>query len=304
VSIRLTALGLLMLSVLLVGGFFSPVVADPEVTGIAWTALATIVAVGFLWPIVALLVVRVRVSSCPSDAMVGRPFDLGLELRGIGGGIDLRMVGRGQPWRSADVPDRVLLPVTPTTRGRLGALQAEIQLSGPLGIVRARRRVILALPRTLWIAPAPTAERWTLDPAGAGDGNVVSARASLVGDAVRSTRPYRPGDPAHLVHWPSTARSGSLVVRELEPPAGIAVAVVVALNGSVDQDDQTVSRASGLIRAIHSSGGRVALCTFDDGAAHTSVVTSLLEADRLLAAASAGPPGAVPDGWSAVWVGS
>jgi len=76
VSIRLTAFGLLMLSVLLVGGFFSPVVADPQVTGVAWTALATIFVVGLVWPVAALIVVQVRVKSSPSDATVGRAYDV------------------------------------------------------------------------------------------------------------------------------------------------------------------------------------------------------------------------------------
>jgi uncharacterized protein (DUF58 family) len=297
-------LGLLLLSVLLVGGFFSPVLADPEVTGGAWTGLVAIFVLGLLWPIAALVVVQVRVCAAPTDAMVGRPFDLDVELGGIGGGVDLRVLGRGQPWRSADVPDRVALPVTLTSRGLFDEVVAEVQLSGPLGIVRARRRVALRLPRSLWVAPAPTAEQWVPDATILGEASGQSSRASLMGDAVRSTRPYRAGDPAHLVHWPSVARTGSLVVRELEPPAGVGLAIVVSLTGQADRDEVALSRASGLMRAIHATGGRVVFCTHDERGPHTTALGSLIEGDRLLALASPGPPGPVPPGWPVVAVPS
>ena len=38
-------------------------------------------------------------------------------------------------------------------------------------------------------------------------------------DVVRAVRPYVAGDPARLVHWPTSARRGELVVREHDPPA-------------------------------------------------------------------------------------
>jgi uncharacterized protein (DUF58 family) len=200
------------------------------------------------------------------------------------------------------VPNSVALPVTPSVRGRFDELSAEIQLSGPFGIVRVRRSIELRLPRSVWIGPAPSEQIWTPDPMSIGDVSATSPKAALVGDAVRSTRPYRPGDPAHLVHWPSTARSGSLVVRELEPPAAVAVAVVVQLGGIEAADDAAVSRTAGLIEAVHRLGGQVILCTHDDGGSHATPVSSLIEANRLLATAAPGPPGSPPAGWSVLWV--
>ena len=52
--------------------------------------------------------------------------------------------------------------------------------------------------------------------------------------APRGARPYRPGDSRRRVHWPATAHSGELMVREMEGPTAEPVAVVVALPADDD----------------------------------------------------------------------
>jgi uncharacterized protein (DUF58 family) len=42
----------------------------------------------------------------------------------------------------------------------------------------------------------------------------------------RCLREYRPGDPLKGIHWPATARSGSLMVRDFDPPAPEHFAIV------------------------------------------------------------------------------
>jgi uncharacterized protein (DUF58 family) len=62
--------------------------------------------------------------------------------------------------------------------------------------------------------------------------DVVSPR-SHVSDPTRTAtiREYRPDDPQRLIHWPSTARRGSLQVRVLEPATSLHVSLVLDTHG-------------------------------------------------------------------------
>jgi uncharacterized protein (DUF58 family) len=44
-------------------------------------------------------------------------------------------------------------------------------------------------------------------------------------------RDYRPDDPRRLIHWPSTARRGSLQVRVLEPATSLHVSLLLDIRG-------------------------------------------------------------------------
>ena len=46
-----------------------------------------------------------------------------------------------------------------------------------------------------------------------------------------SIREYQPDDPRRLIHWPSTARRGSLQVRVLEPATSLHVSPVLDVRG-------------------------------------------------------------------------
>lgn len=56
-----------------------------------------------------------------------------------------------------------------------------------------------------------------------------SSRLGLIEgfDEFRSVRDYRDGDPPRLIHWRTTARRGSLVVREAEPAASRNLLLIV-----------------------------------------------------------------------------
>ena len=79
------------------------------------------------------------------------------------------------------------------------------------------------------------------------------------GESVRTVRPYVPGDPARLVHWPTSARRGELVVKEQEPPPAQGIALIVDLRG-IDPEG-AASEAAGIGQATLAAGGVVWLGT-------------------------------------------
>ncbi len=109
-------------------------------------------------------------------------------------------------------------------RGVFGVGQVCVASTAPFGLLRAE--VTFAAPdRELVVYP----RRWPLPHVGAGgrEGDGLISRRQTSGAEFYGTRPYRTGDSLRLVHWRSTARRGSLVVRELEQPSLPALTIVL-----------------------------------------------------------------------------
>ena len=115
------------------------------------------------------------------------------------------------------------------------------------------------------------------------------------GDTVRAERPYAAGDPARLVHWPTSARRGEIVVREYEPPPALGVAIVVDLRGPMPE--AAASLAAGVGGATLAAGGVVWCGTFEAGEPVGELVTDARDLGRRLARASDGPPAEAPPEW-------
>ena len=69
----------------------------------------------------------------------------------------------------------------------------------------------------------------------------------------RGVRPYRPGDHRRWVHWPATAHSGELMVREMEGPTAEPVTLEVHLPADADAAERMAERA--MARSSRSSTG-------------------------------------------------
>ena len=67
------------------------------------------------------------------------------------------------------------------------------------------------------------------------------ARRRGRGHDLYNLRAYRAGDEPHLIHWPTTAKSGSLMVRELEEEATEDTRIV--LTGSGTESGEHLERA-------------------------------------------------------------
>jgi uncharacterized protein (DUF58 family) len=127
-------------------------------------------------------------------------------------------------------PDRAVVAATAAlplpARGLYGTERFTVEVAGPLGLVQARRVQRTRHDPALAVGPAPVPHdlRWPVRTATAGTDGSRPARGD---DLFRGVRPYRPGDARRSVHWPATARQGSLMVRETEGLGRPAVRIVV-----------------------------------------------------------------------------
>lgn len=322
--VRPTVFGLAVAVVLLAAGVLRPAVADPSVTGLVWAGLLGALLLGMVWPIVTVRLVKVRIVAAPQDLVVGQLSSLELELSTRASGLAIGCTGSGTSIVDVVSPGATRIPVTISARGAYRWIQIDVGSDAPFGIMWANRTRLVALPRQLLVGPESARESVALselpgdlqDPSPSGHGSS--------GEAVRSVRPYVTGDPSHLVHWPSTARVGSLVVRELEPPATRGLAVVVDLTpldppdvpsehtargdvtthfggeGTGDPVEVAASRAAGIAESALDSGARVLLCTVESSGPVSAEVADLLDVRRRLALAVEGTPSSPPDDWPTV----
>jgi len=260
--------------------------------------------IGIIWPIVALA--RVDVDAwTQTDATVGERYDVYVRLRGHASRVEVRLLDPpGEWWRTAS-PAAGEISRIATRRGVSRSLRVELRTSAPLGVFVRTRAVRVDLRFELVVAPNPITVGPRPDPVGQrvrerpNDGPVaVSTLASRGGgDTVRAVRPYVAGDAARLVHWPTSARLGTLVVREHEPPPATGIAIVVDLNGAPDDVEHAASRAAGIGRATLAAGGAVWCCTSERDGPVSARVADARDLGRRLARAGAGEPGIPPVGW-------
>lgn len=304
-SIIPTPLGLTMILILQVAALIVRSAADPLVAGMVWAFSATMIGVGVLWPIVTGFTIGATIRSAPRDGVAGNDIDIDIALRGASCDASARWAHSAEAaWNAVSVPGNGPLAIERAARGVFDRLTLEVRTSAPIGLVRVRRYLLLEPPRPIAVGPRPNAVDWQPRSAPSLQSDHYATATLTRGDVVRSVRPYVPGDPAHMVHWLSSAHSGSLVVREYEPPAELAECIVVDLADESDHDriEHALSDAAGLVRAIRGRGGRVALCTSSNGVATTTIVERDLDASRQLAAAGPGRPGTPPVGWPVIVV--
>ncbi|MBX3313120.1 MAG: DUF58 domain-containing protein [Actinobacteria bacterium] len=266
-------------------------------------AVAAVMVVGVVWPSLAVRRATVEVRS-PADATVGEAVPLTVTVRGGVPGLELRVLDPSGPWHRLPDGEPAVVDHVARQRGVFQHLRVEVRTTVPLGLFSAQRVFLLQLPSLVAVAPVPLSVDWRPGPAPVDGRARAGGLAAPAGDLVRTVRPYAAGDPLRLVHWPSTARTGALVVRELEPPAPQGQAVVLDLTDLGERADEAAAYALGACAAVLGAGGALVLCTHDllDGPVATEV-RSLLAARRRIAAAITGPPGAPPARWPLVEIG-
>jgi uncharacterized protein (DUF58 family) len=294
-------------------------VAVALVAIIAYTALAgstssqeTLAAVGIfamvlfvagiVWPCVALARVALDATS-PNDATVGDLVPVHVRVHGRVARLELRVLDPAGEWQRCTAPGEGDVLHLAARRGVFRQVYVELRSAAPLGVFQRRRIVAAPLARPIHVGPKPTREQPELRSLPGGEAPMPLPVASPTpGDAVRSVRPYVPGDPARLVHWPTSARRGELVVREQEPAVVPGVAIVLDLRGTTAEAEAAASRAAGIANATLGAGGRVVLVTNEPSGPVVAPVADRRAVGRRLAAAVAGPPPAPPEGWPVTFV--
>lgn len=150
-------------------------------------------------------------------------------------------------------------------RGRFTLGPVVLTSGDPFGLFRASRKVadsstVIVYPR---IVDLP---RFGRLPGELPGGSLQGSRVPFSTPNVSGVREYRPGDPFNHIHWPTTARTERLMVREfeLDPSADIWLALdlcrdVQVGEGPESTEEYAVTIAASLGRHFLSQGRSVGL---------------------------------------------
>ncbi|HTZ10087.1 MAG TPA: DUF58 domain-containing protein [Acidimicrobiales bacterium] len=248
--------------------------------------LGGVLVVGLVAPAVVVGRARVTVLESPTDATAGLPAELvaaattRLRVRPLVPSGPEAFVGP----RRGSASVAATLVVVPDHRGVAEHVVLEVASAAPFGLLWWRRRVAVGLPRPLVVAPrlgrARPVRPGRDDTTGEGAGRVPAPMGEP-----RGVRPYRPGDNRRWVHWPGTAHSGQLMVREMEGPAADPVTVEVRLPEGVDEAERAAERALGTVVSHLDRGTPVLLVTTEPSGPRRAVVADRRSAGRRLARA-------------------
>jgi len=286
--------------------------------------LAGILGVGLVAPAVVAALARVEIVESPGDGTAGLPVELAavsksrLRVRPLHPPGPEAFVGPHREPRPRRPP--VLTPSTPTQSGPADGIRGaagtggadvltllperrgvhvhivlEVSTAAPFGLLWWRKTVVVALPRALHVGPRlgrplplPRGREDTT-----GDGTLPSA--VQIGEP-RGVRPYRAGDHRRWVHWPATAHSGELMVREMEGPSAEPVTLEIRLPADHDAAERMAERAMATVVALVDRGASVLLATTEDGGPKVGAVGDRRSAGRRLARAVADPDAAPASG--------
>ena len=184
--------------------------------------------------------------------------------------------------------DSETMNLKPHVRLVVDALPVEVRSTGLCGLLGFARRWPVPLSTPVSVGPWPVVPAHRLDLGGRrGDGG---HRPSPVGDVVRGVRDYVPGDRRSQVHWKASARTGRLVVKEVEEPVAPALTLVLDLGRGDSAGEEAAGRAAWYMNEALQRGAQVVLATCEPGNRVSAPVDSTAEVIRRLARATLGPP--------------
>jgi uncharacterized protein (DUF58 family) len=261
-------------------------------SGAGWVqALGDVVAgtlvLGLAGPALVLLRARLAVVSAPTDGTAGLPVEVRVVSSSRVRVTPVDPPGPASfagPQGSPSPPGGDPVDLVPGRRGVFSSVRFDVASAAPFGLLWWTRRVQLRLPAELHIGPrlgSPVDVPRRQDDR-AGDSTHRSPKD--IGEP-RGVRPYRPGDGRRWVHWPATAHSGELMVREMEGPTADPVVVVVTLPADEGAAEQVAQRALGTLVTLFERGTTVVLTTVEATGPRTGAVTDRRSAGRRLARA-------------------
>ncbi len=242
--------------------------------------VAGALVVGMLAPAFFVTRARCRIVSAPRDASAGFPVTLEVWSNAP---VEIRPVDPPGLPASIGHGGFGAIDVRPERRGVLERCTLTIASAAPFGMLWWTRTVVLPLPHPLAVAPRVGV------PARRSRAGHRPAQTALAGpgqsDDPRGVRPYERGDRRTLVHWPATAHTGSLMVRENERPGRRTVVVDGRLPADPVRAERRAARLMAEIDALLRSGAHVVLETVQPEGDVIAAVPSLHVAGRRLALA-------------------
>lgn len=146
-------------------------------------------------------------------------------------------------------------------RGVHEASAVTLRSVAPFGVAERRRTLQVAGSTTVLPAVIPLGSLpfLALDSDPERSSRSVSRRGT--GPEFLGVREYRPGDSPRHVHWPSTARTGTVMVRELEEQRSRRLAIVIDTLSDVGEAgtplDACCTAAASIARVAFTEGHRV-----------------------------------------------
>ncbi len=263
---------------MLTGRGWAAIIAGVGAYGVSWAfgadVLVPLALALLIGPLVALAWVRRRESG-PLRLMVGvtpsRPIEANgfrLTARVVGrapasGAVRLRVADAVVSARlhADDTGAAAAIAVPALPRGVHAVAQAEVAGGDPFGFVRDRRALEVAASVVVWPRwDEPVREPGGLD----GQGDAVRARRRVqpVGFDLHGIREHAYGESLRRVDWKTTARTGRLMVREIEDDSGSGLAIVVDLDASLldgPATDAAMRAAATAVRGATAAGDRATL---------------------------------------------
>jgi len=261
-------------------------------TGAGWVVvigcvLLAALVTGVVQPWWSLRHIRLALTG-PPDGLAGAPLGMTLTVTGASAPLVVTPTDPTAGPVLVAAPTAGTVTVVPVRRGLLQAVTLDVSCSGPFGFVTwsALRRV--PLPAPVAVAPHPRPGPAPV-PEGLTTGTAFRTRPGD-GDLTRGAREYRDGEPIRLVHWPATARTGTVMVRETETETAPRLRAVVDLRGDPDLAEAVAGWAAAVLPALLAAGTEVELGTCEADGPCLAPVRNRREVGRRLARAVPGVP--------------
>jgi uncharacterized protein (DUF58 family) len=173
-------------------------------------------------------------------------------------------------------------PVRTARRGRIRLGPLTVEIRDPLGLFAWAQRQ--AGDSVLWVHPrVHTLRALAVGLVPDYEGRATEyARAGTV--AFSSLRDYVPGDDPRHIHWRSTARTGTLVVREHVDTTEPTTTVLLDARGAVfggDSFEPAVELAASIVHSVEEAGRPAVLRVFGQDESAVAAAGAVSTGDRL-----------------------
>ena len=290
------------------GALAAAVASGSRTLGVVGVGFLLAAALTWLWTWLAEAPVRVSLGVHPAHATEGDAVRIAVELeRGsripLGAMTVRATVGRlGERSARLHAHGRLALgeiDLGDLPRGVHAITRTDVLFGDLLGLVSVTPRAACH-PATVIVRPRLVELDGLFSDSGrtGGAGRRLLLRRTA-GFDFHSVRDYEPGESLRRVHWPTSARRGQLMVKELEDTSNDGVVVVLdcdptgAVGESPDSSFDAAVRAAGSILQAHAARGRPAtLVSTGHGRVPVSVRSAAADLEGAVTALAAAEPDA------------